>query len=223
MIDNDTFILIRSARRTMALEIKPNAELVVRVPLGTPLAQARRFIARHREWIKKKQAAALSRPRLQPREFADGEEFPLLGQSYRLRVVEKLSEDIDWDGQLRLAASALPRAREIITKWYKEKARQVLTERVEHYSGIMGCCPSVIRITSPRKRWGSCGAGGSVNFNWKLIMAPLEVIDYLVVHELAHLWHRGHGRDFWGMVSLHIPEYKQRQKWLKKNGYLLEL
>ncbi|WP_338738445.1 SprT family zinc-dependent metalloprotease [Candidatus Dehalogenimonas loeffleri] len=223
MTHNETFLLIRSSRRTLALEIKPDASLVVRAPRRTPLDQVRCFVEKHAEWIDRKQTIALTRPRPEPRSFIDGEEFWLLGHSYRLQVVETSSPDVVFDGRLLLSITALPRAREVIIKWYKAKAREIFRQRVAEYGAIMGCQPTIIRITSPRRRWGSCGAGGGVNFNWKLVMAPLEVVDYLVVHELAHLKCHGHDREFWSMVKRYCPDYLERQRWLKDNGYRLEI
>lgn len=223
MTHNETFLLIRSSRRTLALEIKPDASLVVRAPRWTPLDQVHCFVEKHAVWIAGKQTAAQMRPRLLPKSFVDGEEFWLLGQSCSLLVVDKLPQGVDFDGRLLLASGALPRAREVIIKWYKAKARVVFTQRVAEHAKTMDCRPSILRITSPRRRWGSCGTSGGLNFNWKLVMAPLEVIDYLVVHEMAHLKHHGHDRKFWEFVKYFCPDYSRHQRWLKDNGYRLEI
>lgn len=223
MSHENTFLLIRSSRRTMALEIKPDASLVVRAPRRTSMEQVHRFIGTHNEWIKLKQAVALARPRPTPKEFIDGEEFLYLGKPCRLRLLNVASPPVTYDGDLFLSTAALPRAREVITKWYKSQARQVFTARVAHYADLMGCQPSALRITSPKRRWGSCGAGGGLNFNWKVVMAPQEVIDYLVIHELAHLKHHGHSREFWNFVKHFCPEFRKRQLWLKDNSYRLEV
>ncbi|AKG54250.1 zinc metalloprotease [Dehalogenimonas sp. WBC-2] len=207
----------------MALEIKPDASLVVRAPRRTSLEQVHRFIGTHSEWIKLKQEVALERPHPEPKMFIDGEEFLYLGHICRLRLIDIVVPPVAYDGDLLLSTGALPRARDVIIKWYKSRARQIFTERVIHYAALMGCQPSALRITSPERRWGSCGAGGGLNFNWKVVMAPQEVIDYLVVHELAHLKHRGHSREFWDFVKRFCPEFRQRQLWLKNNSYRLEI
>ena len=223
MIHSDTFRLIRSSRRTLALEIKPDASLVVRAPRRTPIDQIHLFVEKHRDWISCKKTAALARPCPVLKSFVEGEDFLLLGRKYRLRMVDNMSKAVDLDGELLLSTAALQRAREVVVKWYRTKAREVFTERVTQYAAVMDCHPAIIRITSPRRRWGSCGTGGGLNFNWKLIMAPLEVIDYLVVHELAHLKHHGHDRIFWGLVKQFAPDYKHYQRWLKDNGHRLEV
>ncbi len=219
---SDTFLLIRSARRTLALEIKPDATLVVRAPRRTPLGQIHKFVAIHDDWINRKQAAALNMPRVAEKLFVEGEEFLLQGKACRLRLVENAAPAVDFDGRLLLSIHTQPRARELIIKWYRARAREILTDRVVTFAAVMGCRPLSIRITSPRRRWGSCGVHGTLNFNWRLVMAPPEVIDYVVIHELAHIRHRGHGRDFWGFVETFYPACRRARIWLRESGHTLD-
>lgn len=90
--------------------------------------------------------------------------------------------------------------------------------RVEHYAPRMGVRPARVRVKDLRSLWGSCSARGNLNFNWRLLLAPPEVLDYVVVHELAHLMERSHSRRFWALVSEHCPEQRERRRWLKENG-----
>lgn len=96
-------------------------------------------------------------------------------------------------------------------------------KRVEWYAQIRGFQYNKISITAAQKRWGSCTCGGNLNFPWRLIMAYLAVVDYVVVHELIHLEEKNHSRVFWNKVGMLIPDYKKYQEWLKKNGHLLRL
>ncbi len=219
---SDTFLLIRSARRTLALEIKPDATLVVRAPRRTPLKQVQKFVESHDDWINRKQAEVLNRPRAPEKRFVEGEEFLLQGKSCRLRLVDSPAKAVDFDGRLLLSRHALPQAKEAVIKWYKSHARGILTDRVKKFAAIMGCRPSTIRITSPQRRWGSCGVHSSLNFNWRLVMAPPEIIDYVVVHELAHIRHRGHGREFWSFVEAFAPDCRRHRKWLSDYGHTLD-
>jgi len=102
-----------------------------------------------------------------------------------------------------------------------ERCRKVVAERCERYAEITGCHPETIRISGARTRWGSCGAKGSVNLNWRLILTPPEVLDYVIVHELCHLAERNHSKRFWDRVEAAMPDYKSRRRWLKRNGHLL--
>ena len=219
---SDTFLLIRSARRTLALEIKPDATLVVRAPRRTPLGQIQKFVASHDDWINRKQAAAINRPRAPEKRFVEGEEFLLQGKACRLRLIDNPAKAVDFDGRLLLSMHAQPRAREAIIKRYRSRAREILTGRVEKFAAVMGCRPASIRITSPQRRWGSCGVNDTLNFNWRLVMAPPEIIDYVVIHELAHIRYKGHGRDFWGMVEAFEPAYRQARRWLRESGHTLD-
>ena len=106
---------------------------------------------------------------------------------------------------------------------YKEKARKVITNRVEYFAKNHKLLFNNIRISSAKHRWGSCSARDNLNFNWKVIFAPVDVIDYLVVHELAHIKHKHHKRSFWAFVEKMDPEFKEHRKWLKKHSYLLQI
>jgi predicted metal-dependent hydrolase len=117
----------------------------------------------------------------------------------------------------------LPKAREVFIEWYKKAAYEKILERVEWYLQKTGLKYKEVKITNAQKRWGSCSHSGNLNFPWKLVMAPLPVIDYIVIHELVHLEVKNHTRTFWTKVKKLMPEYEKFEDWLKKNGYLLKL
>lgn len=102
--------------------------------------------------------------------------------------------------------------------FYREKAREVLTRRVQYYAGVMGVSYGRIAIREQKTRWGSCSAPGNLNFNWKLILMPPGVLDYVVVHELAHRREMNHSRKFWELVESYMPDYEKYRSWLKENG-----
>ena len=125
--------------------------------------------------------------------------------------------------RFRLAQGSQARAAEVFSAWYRQQARRVIEERVKWYATRFGLKYSAVRISSARTRWGSCSSRGSLSFTWRLVIAPLEVIDYVVAHELAHLRVRNHSPAFWREVESILPDYKVRQKWLKTNGKSLEI
>ncbi len=213
--------LVRSKRRTLALEITGDARLIVRAPLHAPLDYIEGFIRRKQDWIRRKLDEAAMRPRAAEKRFTDGEEFLHLGESCPLSIVEGGTGGIRLTDRLHLPERLLPVARAAIIKWYKKEARRIITGRVEWYAERTGLAPSRVRISSARKRWGSCGPGGSLNFSWRLVMAPLPVIDYLVVHELAHIAHPNHSKQFWNKVKSIMPDYAERDRWLKENQRFL--
>lgn len=102
-----------------------------------------------------------------------------------------------------------------------ERARSVFTRKVLHYSRLMGVTFNRITIREQKTRWGSCSTRRNLNFNWRLLLAPEEILDYVVVHELAHLKQMNHSKDFYAVVRSVLPNYKNLQNWLKKNGHLL--
>jgi len=108
-------------------------------------------------------------------------------------------------------------------KIYREQAREKITERCKYYGEMHGLKFNRIRITGAKTRWGSCSAKNNLNFCWKLILAPEEILDYVVVHELSHTVHKNHSAKFWNLVEQIDPEHKKNRKWLKQNGWGLEI
>jgi len=127
------------------------------------------------------------------------------------------------DGFFKLTEAAQPNAESVFTAWYRKQARNVLTERVEFFARKHGFKIGKIRVSSARTRWGSCSSKDTLSFTWRLVMAPLEVIDYVVVHELCHLKEMNHSKAFWTRVERILPDYKVHRKWLKENGVKLSL
>ena len=139
------------------------------------------------------------------KEFVNGEEFFYMGKIHRLEFENR-------------KGLGLRDRREKVIKWYKGQAFQKITERANYFSNLTGWKFKSIRITKAESRWGSCSPKGSINFSWKLIMTPLDVIDYVIVHELAHIPEKNHSYRFWNKVSSVLPDYKERRKWLRENS-----
>ena len=110
-----------------------------------------------------------------------------------------------------------------LESWYKQQARKIILERVHHYARVGEYTYQSVSLMSATTRWGSCSARKNLNFNWKLVMAPLEVLDYVVCHELAHLVELNHSRDFWERVRKIFPLYRQYRTWLKRHGHTLKI
>jgi hypothetical protein len=127
------------------------------------------------------------------------------------------------DGSFKLTKSAHSKAESVFITWYRGQARMVLTERVDFFAREHAFKIGKIRISSARTRWGSCSSKDTLSFTWRLVMAPLDVIDYVVVHELCHLKEMNHSKAYWAQVEAILPDYKRRRKWLKDNGGKLRL
>src|SRR5437660_8628136 len=215
--------VVRSKRRTIALVVGTDATLTVRAPISTPLEYIENLVRRKLRWINKKIREVESRPIVRSKRFVNGESFSYLGDPYRLRVVNGAKAPLVFQKEFVLAIEHKKEARKLLIDWYKQEAKKKIPSRVEWHARRCGMKIGRVKITNAEKRWGSCGKNGSVNFSWKLIMAPLAVLDYVVVHELAHILERNHSDSFWRKVALMCPSYRSSMKWLKKNEHLLRI
>ena len=214
--------LVRTPRKTIALILQPDGSLIVRAPLRMPDARIRDFIETHADWVIKTRAKMKAATPVPAKRYQDGETFPYLGKDYPLKIVPRQRCRLDFDGsEFRLVKSALPKAKEAFIDWYKTQAARLLQERVACLAEATGFRCKRIRISSARTRWGSCSSTGTLSFTYRLIMAPLECVDYVAVHELVHTQVRNHSKTFWQRVGQILPDYKSRQAWLRKNGRFL--
>jgi len=216
--------LIRSKRKTVALIIDANGRLVVRAPLRTPLAFIQEFVVSKHAWIESKRALVKKLPPPRPvHKFQEGECFWYLGKTYPLKIVAHTRRSLTLEEAFYLPKTTQKQSRLLFETWYKKQARQVISERVQWYAQKFGFSYQKLRLSSARTRWGSCSNRGTLSFTWRLVMAPLEVIDYVVVHELVHLRFPNHSKAFWGEVEKIYPVYRQMRAWLKKNGNQLTI
>jgi predicted metal-dependent hydrolase len=217
--------LIRSKRRTIALIIERDGSFTVRAPMRASHAVIETFIQQKADWItrtRNKVKSALREPTL-GKQYANGEKFLFLGSSFDLKLVRLQKHLLHFDSGFTLRQSAQTKGEQIFTRWYKEQAFEIISERVKQYSQQYNFTPKQVKISSAKTRWGSCSPNGTLNFTWRLVMAPLAVIDYVVAHELVHLRVKNHSSKFWKEVEYIYPEYKKQRKWLKENGEKLSL
>ena len=213
--------LIRAKRRTVSIQVRPDGQVIVRAPLRVAEKVIRTFVESKAGWIERKKAEAARRAPAEVKQFRDGERFLLLGREIPLRVAADQRAALTLTDEFILSQKALPKAADVFEKWYKARALEVLSERVGRYAALHGFKPGRIRITSARTRWGSCSSTGTLSFTWRLVMAPLDVVDYVVIHELAHLKVKNHSKTFWDFVAALMPDYKRRVAWLKANRHLM--
>ena len=189
--------IIHSNRKTIAIIIDRKGEVIVRAPKYVTKKRIMEFVEQKQDWINKKCSQINDTGELSLREGA------------------------------RLMFPETPISKEKLLIWAKKEAKKVLTQRVEHYVNNVVILPkgmtySAVKVTSAKTRWGSCSGKNSLNFTWKLSLAPMYVIDYVVVHELCHIVHKNHGQNFWRMVNEILPDYKKAKDWLQQNRRLLE-
>jgi len=220
----EDYEIIRSKRKTIALQITDDATLIVRAPFGVSEETIKRVVAKHIKWIEKKKKEILIRdPKFKPKEFVNGEGFLYLGRYYKLTIVKKQEQPLIFNNGFFLLRDYQSVAKQLFIDWYKERAYEKISQRVEWYAKKRGFVFNKVNITNANRRWGSCSPKGNLNFSWRLIMAPLSVIDYVVVHELCHLEERNHSRMFWIKVKMLMPNYESLKEWLRTYDYLLRL
>jgi predicted metal-dependent hydrolase len=191
--------------------------------MSTPLAYIENLVRRKHWWINKKIREVQLRPMIRRKRFVSGESFFYLGDPYKLRVVSGTKPPLVFQKEFVLASEHQNQAKKLLIDWYKEEAGKKIPGRVEWHARRCGMKIGPIKITNAERRWGSCGKHGGLNFSWKLIMAPLPVLDYVVVHELAHILERNHSDGFWRKVAMMCPKYRSSIRWLEKNGHLLNI
>jgi len=216
--------LIRSKRRSISLEINQDGSLTVRAPHHAADEEISSLINSKKTWIIEKQNQAYQKMQeAPPKHFVEGEQFLFLGKTYPLQIIDKQPVPLVLNGRFLLSAGKQANALQFFEKWYREQAAQVIKPRTAELAEQYGFSYKIIRINGAKTRWGSCGPKGSLNFPWRLVMAPGEVIDYVIVHELVHLWVRNHSRRYWQSVKEIMPDYKERLNWLHDNGHRLSL
>ena len=213
--------IIRSKRKTIALQINENAELIVRAPYHASQRLIGKFIDEKQEWILNAQNKAASKLEEinQNREFKDGKRVMYLGLEYEIRLNGRIN-NIELDGKfMEFPFKKLECADSYLEGWYKKRAKEIIAPQTEKHAKAHDLTFAKIGITSAKRRWGSCNNKGSINFSYRLVMTPPEVIDYVIVHELMHLKEMNHSAKFWAHVEQIIPEYKKHRKWLRDNQH----
>ncbi len=214
---------IRSKRKTVALEITPDAVLIVRAPYRAGEAYIRKLVQEKSGWIQKHLQKMLAKKNSQlTRKFQSGEKFLFLGRCYALQTIKAGRKRLYFEDKLYISEKYISEAKKILENWYRQQAKELIGKRVGHFTRLHKIDYKLIKITGAAKRWGSC-SGKNLNFSWRLIMAPLEIIDYVVMHEIAHLEVKNHSRKFWNKVAGFCPDYQAKRKWLRENGHALTL
>jgi predicted metal-dependent hydrolase len=222
---------VRRSDRARRARIQVTADGVeVIVPRRLPLREVEPFVESKRAWIERTllrmRTAATERPR--PR-LEGGGEVPLLGERLRLRVrVEpaRRRDHVARRGDELAVAVAAPgpeAIRAALERWYRGRARVEVARRLDAAVDRVGQSYSGLQIRGQRTRWASCSEKGAMSFNWRLLLAPSEILDYVVEHEVAHLEIHDHSRRFWALLAQRSPDCREHERWLRANGQTLLL
>ena len=222
-----TLIRSKKRRKTMSITVNREGQVAVRVPYGTPLLEIEAFVQQKRSWLNRTITGLKASPALLAPDFFMAErQLPYLGDSYPLYIEQPVGlaaeNALCWSGSAFYLTCREPSSgKNLLVCWYARQAQAFLPGRVAQHAERMGVYPKNVRISSARFRWGSCSARQSISVSWRLMMAPVSVIDSVIIHELAHLREMNHSPRFWSFVRSYCPEYDQCKKWLKTEGRYL--
>lgn len=205
--------------KTVAIAVEADGAVVLRAPPNTPLAKLDSIVHRKARWIveRLKKTSDLPPP-LTEREFVSGETFLYLGRQYRLKV-KRGSDGVRLErGQLVAEVPHQHAVRDALVKWYRTRSEQRLPEMVAEWAPVVGVDVPKVLIREQKKRWGSCDEHGVLRFNWRIVQAPRRLVEYVVVHELVHLVHRQHSREYWAKLGRVMPDYEGRREELQRRG-----
>ena len=217
------FKIIRTDRvKSASIDVEDNL-VKVTVPKNLSDERIEELIKRRVLWIKQKLALQASAIVSKPKEYVDGEAFAYLGRNYRLKCANGTEESVKLkSGYLNVTTKNGKRNSEhikaAIEQWYRTKALSRLIDKTKRYSAILKVEPTSINLKDYKAMWGSCSPKGVVSYNWRIILAPHKIVDYIVVHELCHLIEPNHSSKYWKQVRSVIPDYENSKEWLKNNG-----
>ena len=230
-----SYFIDRTARKSIGIIIEPDGKVIVKAPLDLEQQVIKDTIYNKRKWIveKLKLTEEIKKPIPPKHELVSGEKILLKNRLIRLKIHTYPNKRSKISYAFKILhiyinekLSQKEREEEIkrvLIKWYKDKAQYIIANRIEKYLKLIDYKPHEIKIRDQKIRWGSCTKDGKLIFNWRIIMAPISAIDYVIVHELCHLKEPTHSTKFWDMIESLFPYYKKWKDWLRVNGLNLDI
>ncbi len=223
----------RSNRRSIGISIDKKGNISVAAPFKVSEGTIKELLLKKSSWILSK-LAELEKTATEanlPKTFRTGDKLLFMGQEHTLRLIEDkhLKRPVirlGGSSHIELYSSNTSEVESLkaaIRNWYVDEFEKIIKQSVGVHSRLLGVVPGRITIREQRTRWGSCSSKGNLNFNWRLIMAPIDIINYVVIHELCHIKEMNHSANFWLLVGKLCPDFKLKRNWLKENGQRLTL
>lgn len=225
MMELDYKIVRSAKRKKLTITVERDRSIIVHAPEGASDATVRQVVDGKRQWLFEKlrhPQKYMDQPHAPGKELVSGESMPYLGKNYRIELIDSDANFIRFDQKFFVPRSLESKRPEAFRHWYEEKASERILPRVRQTAKVLGVNVNDAKIIGSRFRWGSCTPKDNVNFNWRLIKAPMFVIDYVIVHELAHLIEPNHTPRFWNIVKAQVPGMEKAKAWLKEHGQFLE-
>jgi hypothetical protein len=213
-----------SKRKRLNITIERDRRIVVRAPVNTPMEKVDKIVQSKKQWIREKLGHSQKYPaEITPKEFVTGETLMYLGRNYQLVVEDEEFDGIKFKSRFHISRSNQKKANQLFKEWYRGKALRKLTKLADKYAVNLGVEFNQCKVSSMKYRWASCTPTNNLIFNWRIIKAPMYVLEYLVVHELTHLIEHNHTTKFWNIVSVQVPNFQKAKTWLKEHGQQLEI
>jgi len=221
-----SYSIVRSSkRRKLTITVERDKRVVVHAPTGVSEEKVNQVVESKRQWIFEKIHHAqkyVDIPHPPGKELVNGESAMYLGRNYRIQITDTVSGEIEFEHRFLVPPGTANKGFDAFVSWYMSRAEDKILPRVRHYACLLGVDYKTASIVDSQFSWGSCSVNNNLNFNWRLIKAPMSVIDYVVVHELAHLIEANHTPRFWNIVRAQAPSTEKARAWLKQHGQLLE-
>ena len=221
-----TYTIQRSKnRRRLTISVERDRSVVVRAPSATTDEAIGRLVDAKRRWIFEKignPQKYRELPHPPGKELVNGESALYLGRLYRIELIAGGIDGVEFNQRFLVPAAKESERKLKLREWYVARANEKILQRVSYFAKSLGVAYRRARIVDSRYRWGSCTVKDSVQFNWRLIKAPAFVIDYVIVHELAHLIEGNHSARFWSVVRAQVPKVDEARLWLREHGQVLE-
>ena len=214
-----------SKRKKLTITVERDRSVVVHAPESTSEETIRKVVESKRQWIYEKTQHAQKydkRPHPPGKELVNGESALYLGREYQIEITSTDSTEIHLGQRFLIPTSLAGERRRVLRNWYIDQAKERILPKVKSLAATLGVNFASAKIVDNRFRWGSCTPKDNVNLNWRLIKAPMFVIDYVIVHELAHLIEANHTPRFWNIVRTHAPTMEKARSWLRDHGQILE-
>ena len=227
-VDLEIQIERTNRKRTIALQFKNN-KLIIKTPRSVSKKTLVDLIKRKQRWINQRAILNFEEQNLKNREFIDNDKFYFRGDEYRLSLILGRKEAVKIEGSLLLVSYVDDKSigreniKRLLEDWYLKESIKILKARTEELAQQMRVQPNGITVKSYNSKWGSCTANKKISYNWRIIMAPDHIIDYLIVHELSHIIEPNHSKNFWYQVGNYCKDFQKKRKWLRENGHKLVL
>jgi hypothetical protein len=220
----DYHVVYSSRRKKLTITVERDRSVVVKAPEGTSQQKIDQLVESRKQWLYEKIHYSPKYPSLDPpgKELVNGESLLYLGRQYPIKLVDTVTKIQFSNNCFLVPQQQYNQSREIFKDWYIQRAKENIPPRVDCYAQRLGVEYNQVKVINSKYRWGSCTPKNNLTFNWRLIKAPMFVIDYVVVHELAHLLEPNHTPRFWNIIKAQITNMEKAKYWLKNNGAILE-